>query len=155
MNAEGRTQAGAAQASAAPSGDDERELTLPDAQLAKALLAERPYDERFTVAHVSPSAGNERHVIYSLGALVDDVEIAGLDHPLRRGGHTTVTLFDPKALIDWVGRVFGDAELAAALARQQASGASYLDKVVAMRALIARRLQQAQEVLNGDGPTPD
>ena len=122
-------------------------LAALDAESAGNLLRHVVSTEALEAGILTPMAGTRPVRLFSLEEaerflIVHDGATVALG-----GAWATVNYVDPTQLGTWIGTVLGDQELSAAVLKIAATRKAYGFLVPELKALIASRLEQANEVL--------
>lgn len=116
-----------------------------DPTVARRLLAAVPYADRLRAGRFRPPVGLIRNDVRSLPEL---------EHLLAPDPSSLPGLDAAKAA-DWVERVLGDAALAGEIRCQAAAPGSYIDRCLALHAVVARRVAEARAAVTAAGPNAE
>lgn len=122
------------------------ELSEPTVEAAKLLTSVVDDDKRLIGLKMAAMGGSNPSPLHSVADAekfihIDDYEQALTDR------NSTVGYIDPKALALWIEEVFGDSELAGAIRATAEQGEFYGAYAMAIKGLLAERLEQCSSVL--------
>lgn len=125
-------------------------LTIPTPEQAQSFMRSVELKQRLQVGILTPMAGSRPLRLYSLQEvetfLVVQEDIAAL---LVHAPLSQVHYAEPRSLAAWVRQTIGDVELADSLDEIVASRKPYGFLVPEIKALLAERIAQCEEVLEG------
>ena len=111
-----------------------KNLTAPSRVLGARIVKKVPFEDRFIGYSLSERHGAIRITSYSFQEVVN----------LLRGPMPRI---DFNALVEWVGRTFGDSELAEYMAEAVQKGTNDHARVVHLRKLMEERLGQCRDIV--------
>jgi hypothetical protein len=113
--------------------------------VARRLLAMVPYADRLRAGRFRPPVGLIRNDVRSLPEL---------EHLLAPEPSSLPGL-DIARAADWVERVLGDAALADEIRCRAATEGSYVDRCLALHAVVARRVAEARAAVSAAEPNAE
>lgn len=121
-------------------------LSQPSPDLAARILAEVGFEERLVGVRMTPRAGMLRSSLYAVREVAAFLNAGSIEEVFADGCRAGIGYVELGELADWVGSVFGDAELATRIRSTIHSKGSYLEKGAAVRGFLEARLRQCTEV---------
>ncbi len=118
-------------------------LTLPSKELSHRLLKGVSYKDRLSAGRLLPPLGIIRGDVRSLEEL----------HLLLAPDDRSLPGVSFNVLVDWVGRVLGDKDLAGAVGTVTRDAASYVEGCLKVYDLVGLRLEQAREAVGQEVST--
>lgn len=115
-------------------------------EMAQKLLQEVGFEDRIIGINMGGSTGNNEITLYSLQELAMFLHSDSYED-LSQRGHGKMCYINPEELLRWIGTVYGDQELADAMASDMSEVDSNIDKLEAAAILLRERLQQCDEAL--------
>jgi hypothetical protein len=112
-------------------------MTPPDKELSQRLLGSVPYSDRFPAGRLLPH----------LGIIPGDVRSLRELHLVLTPDERSLPGMNLNALVDWVGRVLRDEDLAEAVGTVTRDAGSYVEGCLKVYELVGLRLEQAREVV--------
>lgn len=115
-------------------------MTPPDPELCRKLLGLVPFRDRLPAGRLLPPVGLMPSPLRGLREA----------YLLLAPDERSLPGINLAALADWVERVIGDGELAAAVREETRAAECYVDGCLRIYALVGERLEQARNVLGSD-----
>lgn len=122
------------------------QLSMVSKEMAHKLLQEVGFEDRIIGTKMSGSAGNSSNSLYSLKELGRFLR-SGTFEELSRRGHSTMCYINLDEMLHWIGEIYGDKELADAMAADMEKVNSLAEKLDVANGLLEKRLKQCEEVL--------
>jgi len=125
----------------------EQVLSTPDVATAKRLMRHLDASEAVEAGILTPMAGTRPVRLFSLKEAEEFLVVYDKDTIDSDGQWATVNYIDPANLARWVEAAFGDTELASRLQEIVATRKAFGFLVPDMKALLAERIAQCEEIL--------
>lgn len=116
---------------------------------AQKLLQEVGFEDRLIGVTMGSSTGNSETTLYSLKELAFFLRSDSYEK-LSHRGHGSMCYINIDDMLSWIGKIYGDQELADLMAAEMAKVESNADKLEAAAELLRERLKQCNEVLGSN-----
>ena len=134
-----------------------RELSVPTPELAERLRREVGSEERLIGMKMSVMGGSNPAPLYTLAQAAHFLRIGTYEEAMRPNNQATIGYIDLSALEKWIRGVFGDEELADAIAEENGTGEAFGVVAPRVRELLQVRALQTTPVVEegADDPAPE
>ena len=123
------------------------EFSTPTYDQVQHWLRTLTYAERMVGHHMTPSAGNKAHDMYSFAEALkftfgNDPDAPYLNQSFKGG----INWIDVDRFVEWVGAVVGDTELAEEMRLPSGAEQSLFGKIKAIEPIVTARVEQYRQV---------
>ena len=123
------------------------EFSTPTYDQVKHWLRPLSYADRMVGHHMTPSAGNKAHDMYSFAEALKFTFANDLDAPyLNQSFKGGINWIDVDRFIEWVGGTVGDTQLADAMRAPGTAEESLFGKIRAIEPIVMVRVEQYRAV---------
>jgi len=123
------------------------ELAPPSEELARKIMTRVSDAESLTGLQMHRTRGSVPAYMYSFETAANFMHIDSYEDLVETKSNAHIGYIDVEALKAWVGGVFGDSELADAIAQATEGVTAYVNMVEPVRGLLQQRLAQCREVV--------